>query len=315
MTAALPRPLTGALLALSGWAAFSLQDALVKSLVVELPVPEVLFGRSIVIVALSLLIVRRADYLAMAKPRNALAIGVRAALILLAWLAYYRASRSLQLADLVTYYFAAPLFVVGMSAPLLHEYVGPGRWLATLVGFGGVLIAANPAGGAPVEPVALALLAAVSWALTTVLARGLSRGVSTPAMMLGGAVGFVAVCGAMMPAFGVRPDARQVALMACIGAVGALGQYFWFEGVRRAQASLLAPLEYSLLAYAIFWGWIFFGDLPSARTLTGASIILASGLLMMAIELRRRRIAMRAGETGLRPAVLPLSVAPPGSET
>jgi drug/metabolite transporter (DMT)-like permease len=58
---------------------------------------------------------------------------------------------------------------------------------------------------------------------------------------------------------------------------------------------LLAPLEYSLLAYAIFWGWIFFGDLPSARTLTGASVILASGLMTMAAEVRRRRIAPRAG--------------------
>jgi len=86
-----------------------------------------------VIVALSLLIVRRADYRAMAKPRNALAIGVRAALILLAWLAYYRASRSLQLADLVTYYFAAPLFVVGMSRRSCTNMSDPAVGLATLV--------------------------------------------------------------------------------------------------------------------------------------------------------------------------------------
>ena len=123
------------------------------------------------------------------------------------------------------------------------------------------------------------------------LARGLSRGVSTPAMMLGGAIGFVAVCGAMLPWIGIWPTPRQAAMIASVGGVGALGQYLWFEGVRRAQASLLAPLEYSMLAYAIFWGWVFFGDRPNARTLTGASIILASGLMMMAIEMRRRRIA------------------------
>ena len=150
MPAAAPsRSLTGALLALGGWAAFSLQDALVKSLVVDLPVPEVLFGRSLVIVCLTSLVVKRTDYRAMAEPRNAIAITLRSALILFAWLAYYRASRELQLADLATYYFAAPLFVVGISAPILHEYVGPGRWLATLLGFSGVLIAANPTVGAP----------------------------------------------------------------------------------------------------------------------------------------------------------------------
>jgi S-adenosylmethionine uptake transporter len=294
MPAAAPsRSLTGALLALGGWAAFSLQDALVKSLVVDLPVPEVLFGRSLVIVCLTSLVVKRTDYQAMAEPRNAIAITLRSALILFAWLAYYRASRELQLADLATYYFAAPLFVVGISAPILHEYVGPGRWLATLLGFSGVLIAANPTVGAPLAPVGLALLAALSWAITTVLARGLSRGINTPSMMLGGAVGFVAACGAMLPMLGVWPSARQAALMGGVGIVGAIGQYLWFEGVRRAQASLLAPLEYSLLAYAILWGWIFFGDWPHPRTLLGASVILASGLLMTAIEMRRWRIASR----------------------
>jgi drug/metabolite transporter (DMT)-like permease len=112
-------------------------------------------------------------------------------------------------------------------------------------------------------------------------------------MMLGGAVGFVAACGAMLPVLGVWPSARQAALMGGVGIVGAIGQYLWFEGVRRAQASLLAPLEYSLLAYAILWGWLFFGDWPHPRTLIGASVILASGLLMTAIEMRRWRIASR----------------------
>ncbi len=287
---AIPTALTGPLFALSGWAAFSLQDAIVKLLVSDLPVPEVLFGRSIIIVLISALVVRGADYRAMSQPRNAFGIALRAALILVAWLAYYRASRSLQLAELVTYYFAAPLFVVAMSAPILREYVGPGRWFATLVGFAGVLVAAHPGGGGPIEPVLLALLAAVTWAMTTILARSLAKGVSTPAMMLGGAIGFVVVCGAMLPSLGVWPTYRQVAMMTALGGVGALGQYLWFEGVRRAQASLLAPLEYSMLAYAIFWGWIFFSDLPSARTLVGAAIVLSSGLLMMGIEIRRHHL-------------------------
>ena len=62
------------LLALGGWASFSLQDAFVKSLVVDLQVTEVLFGRSLVIVLISLFVVKRSDYRAVARPRNALAI-------------------------------------------------------------------------------------------------------------------------------------------------------------------------------------------------------------------------------------------------
>jgi S-adenosylmethionine uptake transporter len=98
----------------------------------------------------------------------------------------------------------------------------------------------------------------------------------------------------MLPTIGVWPSAHQATTIGCLGLVGATGQYLWFEGVRRAQASLLAPLEYSLLAYAILWGWVFFGDLPHVNTLVGASVIFVSGLLLTAIEMRRWRIAPRA---------------------
>ena len=55
----------------------------------------------------------------------------------------------------------------------------------------------------------------------------------------------------------------------------------------------MAPLEYTMLAYAIFWGWLIFGDLPGGRTLLGAAIILISGLLTLLVEARRHRIAAR----------------------
>jgi S-adenosylmethionine uptake transporter len=294
-TAAVParaasRALTGAALCLGSWAAFSLQDAIVKSLVTTLPVPEVLFGRSLVIVAISIAFLGRRDYRALAVPANLKQITLRSALILIAWVAYYRASRSLQLAELVTYYFVAPLFVVALSAPLLKERVGFGRWAATLLGFGGVLISAAPGAGASLAPVALALLAAFAWALTTILARSLAKGISTPAMMMAGSIGFLAACGAMLPAIGVRPTLHQALAMGLLGLVGGLGQYLWFEGVRRAEASLLATLEYSMFAYAIFWGYVVFGDWPRPRTFLGAAIVLTSGLLVVSLEMRRRRL-------------------------
>jgi len=287
------RPLSGAALAMGAWAAFSLQDAIVKYLVVTLPVPEVLFTRSLVIVALACLLAKRADLASMAAWRNSAAIAVRSAAIFLAWLAYYRASRSLQLAEMITFYFAAPLFVVAMSGPLLRETVGAGRWLATMVGFGGVVIAADPTGAASLTPALLALLAALCWAVATLLARSMTRGISTATMMLGSNLAFALACGALAPTLFVWPDGRSLALMAALGCVGGLGQYLWFEGIRRAQASLLAPLEYTMLAYAIVWGWLIFGDLPGRRTLTGAAIILVSGLATLFIEARRHRIAAR----------------------
>ena len=286
--ARVPRVAIGAGLCLGSWAAFSLQDVLVKSLAVDLPVPEILFARSVVIVALSLGFLRRADWTTLSVPAHQRSIALRSALILVAWGCYYTASRSLQLAELVTYYFVAPLFVVALSAPLLGERVGLGRWGATLLGFGGVAIAAAPGAGAPLAPVGLALAAALSWAMTTILARSLAKGVSTPALMMASSVGFLVACGLFLPFVGLWPSGRQLEALVGLGLVGAMGQYLWFESARRAEASLLAVLEYSTFAYAIFWGWTVFSDWPSARTFLGAAIVLLSGLLVIALAMRRR---------------------------
>jgi len=97
----------------------------------------------------------------------------------------------------------------------------------------------------------------------------------------------------MGPALFVWPSRWQGLVLVGLGFVGSAGQYLWFEGMRRAQASLLAPFEYTLLAYALVWGWLIFGDWPSARTLAGAAIILASGLMAIAFETRRYRIVER----------------------
>jgi len=292
------RGLSGAVYCLFSWAAFSLQDAFVKTLVTHLPVAEALFARSAIIVALSLLFLKRADFITLSVPTNLWSIALRSALILIAWLCYYSASRSLQLAELVTYYFVAPLFVTALSAPLLKERVGLGRWGATLLGFSGVVLAAGAHVGGPLTPVVLALCAAFAWALTTLLARSLARGVSTPALMMAGSVGFLFACGAMLPGVGVWPSPREWLLLGGLGIVGGIGQYFWFEGARRAEASLMAALEYSSFVYAMFWGFMIFGDWPQARTFLGAGIVLTSGLIVIGLEARRRRVVYAGGDSG-----------------
>jgi S-adenosylmethionine uptake transporter len=288
------RTLTGIALAVCGWAAFSAQDAIVKWLVIKIPVPEVLFARSVMIVLLASVVVRRQDLSAMMQKRNLMAVGSRALLIFVAWLAYYSASRSLQLAELVTLYFAAPLFVVAMSNPVLGEIVGPWRWLATVVGFGGVIIAADLSQTPNIWPALLALFAALCWAGTTILARSLSQAVTTAALMVGSNLVFVIACGLAAPFIFIWPDAFSFGLIIVLGLVGSVGQYFLFEGLRRAPASALAPFEYTSLAWAILWGWAIFGDFPTHNVLIGATIILASGLFMLLIESRRHISAARA---------------------
>jgi S-adenosylmethionine uptake transporter len=294
LSTAAPRTLTGIALALAGWAVFSLQDAIVKWLVVKLPVPEVLFARSVIVMVVAGLAMGRADYAALLVRRNAAAIALRAMLILLAWLAFYGASRSLPLGQLVTLYFAAPLFIVVLSRPLLGEFVGLRRWLATLAGFGGVVIAADINGTPDLWPAAMTLFAALCWALTSLLARSLTRSVRTVALMAGSSLIFALACLVIEPWTYAMPDAFSLGLMLALGVIGCVGQWLLFEAVRLASPSALAPFEYSSLLWATLWGWTVFGDLPRQPILIGAAIILACGLYALYGETRARTVQIEA---------------------
>ncbi len=295
------RTLTGVALAAAGWAAFSLQDATMKWLVTSIPVPELLFVRSLAIVVVASFALRRSQFALLVTRPNLMAIGVRAGFILAAWLTYYGAARSLSLPQLVTLYFAAPLFVVALAGATLGEKPGLARWGATIVGFTGVVVAADLNGAPSVLPALLVLFAAFCWAVTTIFTRSLSLAVSTSALMVGTNFVFVVACGLVAPFLFVWPSLSECGVLFLLSLFGGVGQYFMFQGMRLAPASAVAPFEYSSLAWATLWGWLVFGDLPTRHVLIGGAIILASGLFMLAIESHRRTSKTRR-QGGAEPA-------------
>ncbi len=286
------RTLTGVAMAFAAWAAFSLQDATIKYLVTTIPVPEILFARSVEITLVASLALRRSQFAIMLERRSLAAIGVRALFILVAWLTYYAAARSLSLPALVTLYFAAPLFVVALAGVTLGETPGLARWGATIVGFVGVVIAADLNAAPSVAPALLVLTAAFCWAATSILTRSLSLAISTTALMVGTNFVFVIACALVAPFVFVTPSLGEIALLLLLGVFGGVGQFFMFQGMRLAPASAIAPFEYSSLAWATLWGWLIFSELPSPHVLLGGAIILSSGLFMLAVE--RRRAAVRS---------------------
>jgi S-adenosylmethionine uptake transporter len=281
------RVLTGVALAAAGWAAFSLQDATMKWLVTSLPVPELLFVRSLAIVIAASFAVRRSQFALLITRPSLMSIGVRAGFILAAWLTYYGAARSLSLPQLVTLYFAAPLFVVALAGTMLGEKPGLARWGATIVGFIGVVIAADLNGEPSVLPALLVLFAAFCWAVTAIFTRSLSVAISTSALMVGTNFVFVVLCGLAGPFLFVWPSPKECGLLLLLSLFGGVGQFFMFQGMRLAPASAVAPFEYSSLAWATLWGWLIFGDLPTPHVLIGGAIILGSGFFALAVESRR----------------------------
>ena len=200
------------------------------------------------------------------------------------------AVQTLPLSSAYAIFFVAPLLITALSVPLLREHVGPRRWAAIAAGLLGVMVALRPSGEGMVSLAGLAVLvAAVGYAVSAITVRILSRTDSTQAMVVW-LMGMIALgAGAM-----AWPDWVPIAradywIVAAMGLTGALGQVAVTEAFRQGEASLVAPFEYTALAWGVGLDLALWGVLPDAATWLGAGIVIASGLYM----LRRERIRAR----------------------
>jgi len=283
------RILGGAACVALAWFLFSVHDASVKLLVAGLSVWQVLFVRSAIIVPVCFLVNSRQSLTGVLAPGIWLRILFAALVYACASLAYYSAARHLQLVELETIYFASPLIATLLAVMLLGERVPLERWLALLIGLGGVTIACGPAGSAEPGPVALALLAAALWAFAVVLIRQLALSVPTSAQMLANNAVFLVMCGMAMPWWWQWPTRRDLLLLLLVGSGGMLAQYLLYEGIRRAPASVTSPLEFTGLLWSFWLGMLVFGDLPGPSVVLGMVLIVVSGGLVIHSELRERR--------------------------
>lgn len=163
---------------------FTVHDAGVKLLVASIPVWQVLFFRSLTILTGCLLIGGRPLYREAWNSRIFRPMFLRSFLILAAWLCYYTAARDLQLAELTTIYYAAPIIVTVLSILVLGETVPPARWAAVMLGFAGVFIACDPTRLGLSLPVLLVLAAAGLWGLSIVLLRKIALKEKTIVQMI-----------------------------------------------------------------------------------------------------------------------------------
>ncbi len=270
---------------------FSLHDATNKWLVASLPVWQVLFFRSLVIVIGSVAIGRTKLVVRLAVTPLKWSLMGRGALTLTAWLCYYTAARSLPLAQLLTLYFSAPVMTTLLAVPLLGERVTRSRWISVLLGFVGVLIAADPGDMHASLATLLVLVAAAMWGYAVILMRRIARLESSLLQMFAQNLFFLVVTGVMSVASWVPPRGIDLPLLLIVGVLGGGGQYLLFEAARMAPAAVMATVEYSALIWAFILGYLVFGDVPRLPVWIGAATILASGVFMLWNERRGARPA------------------------
>ena len=265
---------------------FALHDATNKWLVMTIPVWQILFFRSTIVVLGCLALGRKPLVRRLMTTPLRWPLAARAALTLTAWLSYYTAARSLPLAQLLTLYFSAPVITTLLAMPLLGERVTGSRWVSVLLGFAGVLIAADPVGVHASRATLLVLAAAAMWGYAVILMRKIARLETSLVQMLAQNLFFMIITGVLSSATWVSPRATQWPLLLLVGVLGGCGQFLLFEAARFAPAAIMATVEYSALIWAFILGYLVFGDVPRTAVWIGAALILASGLFMLWRERR-----------------------------
>ncbi|MFP4004773.1 MAG: DMT family transporter [Alphaproteobacteria bacterium] len=292
--AALPANVRGALWILLAAVLFSMMVALVKFLGGRFDSMQVAFFRALtgLFFVVPLLVREGGAGFRTRRPWLHTARGFAGAT---AMLCGFYALVHLPLADATAITFARALFLVPLAILLLRERVGVRRISATAVGFIGVLIMLNPTG----ELNSAALIAALGAALVALaltFVKLLSRTESTLTLLFYS--GMFGVLFTAIPAANVwiMPGWGDLALLLAMGTVGVAAHACMIRGYSTAEATALAPFDYTRLIFAGLIGYLVFADLPTWRTVLGAGIIVAATLYITYREARVKPRAARAPE-------------------
>jgi drug/metabolite transporter (DMT)-like permease len=261
---------------------FSFGDALGKFMVATYSVGQLLWLRACaaLIVLAPMMWRHRADFMRLERPWLQL---LRVTLSTLEVAAFFLATVYLPLADVITYYLACPIFVTALSAIVLRERVGWRRWSAVLIGFCGVLIALRPSTQTVSWPALIALGGSISFAFLMLITRSLR---ATPDIVLASTqfIGTFAL-GALMSPFGwVTPDLGSLGLFAAAGCVSVAALLCVNRSLKLAPASVVVPYQYSMIVWAVMFGYFVFGDVPQVSMIAGAAIIIGAGFYIFLRE-------------------------------
>jgi drug/metabolite transporter (DMT)-like permease len=216
-----------------------------------------------------------------------------------ATLLFFTGLMRLPFADAAAIGQVTPLAVTAGAALFLNEPVGWRRWLATLVGFVGVLIIIKP-GTSAFNWAALFIVACVFFVVVRDLTTRLISNAAPAAVLVFLSVAAVTVAGIVMKPFEIwhAPTLGQVAGLA-LSAVGvSAGYYGAIIAMRSGEISVVSPFRYVVMLYAMFWSFFIFGEIPDRTTWLGVSIVIAAGLYTVYREhVRRRDVASVVGVT------------------
>jgi drug/metabolite transporter (DMT)-like permease len=286
-----PNARLGIAVMLFGILLFSLNDVMGKWLVATYSVGQVLLIRSAAALIILIPFIWSAGAITLFRVERPKLQALRVVFSTAEVFCFYAAVIYLPLADVMTYWLAAPIYVAALSPFLLGERVGWRRWTAITIGFIGVLVALQPSAATLTLPAMISILGSLAFAFMMLSGRAL-RGTPDTTLVFWQMAG-AGVAGIVIAPFTwVPPTGFDLGLIALLGVVAMAAHVCVNRSLKLADAATVTPFQYTLLFWAVLFGWLVFGDVPRPAMLLGAAIIVAAGLF---IFFRGRKVAQLEG--------------------
>jgi len=268
--------------------AFSIMDLIVKWSD-SYPLGQVLFFRGFFGVLLYFLIMPRDRIKNFYYTKRPGLHFLRCFFGLIALLSIFTALRNLPLATVVSITFAAPIFTTILSIFLLSEKVGFYRWLAVIVGFVGIIIITEPGLTSLniyfIYPVIFCL--GMSYVAITIRQLSTSEPVWLISLYFSATITLASFF--TIPYGWIMPDVKDLILLMSIGILGGAANLWLSQSYKFSEVSLVTPLKYLALVFAIIFGYLIWNEVPSIKTLIGAFLVITSSIIIFRREIKLKK--------------------------
>ena len=264
--------------------AFSMMDVIVKWSD-DYPVGQVLFFRGFCGIIPILFLIPRDRYFDFYKTTRPLLHFKRCLAGLVSIVAIFIALRNLPLATVVSISFAAPIFTTIFSIFLLNERVGLYRWLAVFVGFLGIVIISEPGFSSLNIFYIFPIIFCLGLSYVAIAIRKLSS--TEPVWLISFFFSFSILILSLFSFYQnwIMPSFIDLFLLSMIGILGGIANLWLSQSYKLSEVSLVTPLKYLALVFAIIFGYFIWDEIPTSKTLMGSVLVILSSFIIFRREM------------------------------
>ena len=269
--------------------AFSLMDLIIKW-TADYPLGQVVFFRGFFGIVFYFFVIPKNRINNFYQTKRAFLHFLRCFVGLIAMVAIFIALRNLPLATVVSISFAAPIFTTIFSIFFLSERVGIYRWLAVVIGFVGILIITEPGFESLNIYYIFPIIFCIGLSYVAIAIRQLSSTEPVWLISLNFSIAITSAGLCTLPYGWKIPSFFDFFVLSLVGLFGGVANLWLSQSYKFSEVSLVTPLKYLGLVFAIFFGYLIWGEVPSLKSLIGGLLVILSSIIIFRREIIIKKV-------------------------